>query len=180
MTAYSSPVPASAVGCAETRIIRGTSACEIPVGSEQSAVTIVKIMTATNARTFVTGKFITSSTKWRHKISRSPRHALLLIAGLVISFAGDGSAQERSIRVRNFDALLAVHSDGSLDVTEQITIGFTGHWNGINRDLSLHHNTAQGRATRLDVTFGYITDASGRRLQVEEQNLNNGWTHRLH
>ncbi|HEY8852714.1 MAG TPA: DUF2207 domain-containing protein, partial [Gemmatimonadaceae bacterium] len=73
-----------------------------------------------------------------------------------------------------------MHSDGSLDVTEQLTIGFAGTWNGINRDLSLHHNTAQGRATKLDITVGYITDAEGRRLQVEEQSLDNGWTHRLH
>ena len=72
-----------------------------------------------------------------------------------------------------------MHSDGSLDVTEQITIGFTGQWNGINRDLSLRHNTAQGRATKLDLTVGYITDETGQRLRVEESSADNGWTHRL-
>jgi hypothetical protein len=108
------------------------------------------------------------------------RRALLLVGAFALSLGNNAGAQDRSIRIRNFDALLAVHSDGSLDVTEQITIGFTGQWNGINRDISLHHNTAQGRATKLDITVGYITDATGERLRVEEQNQDNGWTRRLH
>ncbi|HZD86287.1 MAG TPA: DUF2207 domain-containing protein, partial [Gemmatimonadaceae bacterium] len=111
---------------------------------------------------------------------RTRGRALLLIGALAFSLGGDASAQARSIRVRNFDALLTVHTDGSLDVTEQITVGFTGQWNGINRDLSLRHNTAQGRATKLDVTIGYVTDETGQRLQVEEQSQDNGSTRRLH
>src|SRR5882672_414627 len=111
---------------------------------------------------------------------RTRGRALLLIGALAFSLGVDASAQVRSIRVRNFDALLTVHTDGSLDVTEQITVGFTGQWNGINRDLSLRHNTAQGRATRLDVTIGYVTDETGQRLRVEEQSQDNGSTRRLH
>jgi hypothetical protein len=104
----------------------------------------------------------------------------LLVGALAFSLGVDASAQGRSIRVRNFDALLTVHSDGSLDVTEQITIAFTGQWNGINRDISLQHNTAQGRATKLDVTIGYVTDETGQRLRLEEQRADNGRTRRLH
>jgi hypothetical protein len=111
---------------------------------------------------------------------RTSRRAFLLIGALAFSLGVDASAQARSIRIRNFDALLTVHSDGSLDVTEQITIGFAGQWNGINRDLSLQHNTAQGRATKLDVTIGYVTDETGQRLRVEEQSEDNGRTRRLH
>jgi len=111
---------------------------------------------------------------------RTRGRALLLIGAFVFSLGVEASGQSRSIRIRRFDALLSVHSDGSLDVTEQITIGFTGQWNGINRDLSLQHNTAQGRATRLDVTVGYVTDENGQRLRVEEQRADNGRTRRLH
>ena len=111
---------------------------------------------------------------------RTRGRALLLIGALAFSLGIDASAQARSIRVRNFDALLTVHPDGSLEVTEQITVGFTGQWNGINRDLSLRHNTAQGRATKLDVTIGYVTDETGQRLRVEEQSQDNGSTRRLH
>jgi len=110
---------------------------------------------------------------------RTGHRALLLICALAVSLAHGASAQSRTIRIRNFNALLAVHPDGSLDVTEQLNIGFTGQWNGIVRDLSLHHNTAQGRATKLDVTIGYITDANGRRLQVDEEKKDNGWTRGL-
>ena len=42
----------------------------------------------------------------------------------------------------------------------------------------LRHNTAQGRATKLDVTIGYITDATGQRLHVDEESKN-GWTRAL-
>ncbi|MGZ3333436.1 MAG: DUF2207 domain-containing protein, partial [Gemmatimonadaceae bacterium] len=110
---------------------------------------------------------------------RARGRALLLIGAFVFSLGVDASAQGRSIRIRKFDALLTVHSDGSLDVTEQITIGFTGQWNGINRDLSLQHKTAQDRATKLDVTIGYVTDETGQRLRVEEQRADNGRTRRL-
>jgi hypothetical protein len=92
---------------------------------------------------------------------------------------GDASAQGRSLRMRNFDALLTVYPNGSLDVTEQLTVEFTGQWNGIVRDLSLQHNTAQGRATKLDITLGYITDAAGQRLHVDEERKDNGRTRSL-
>jgi predicted membrane protein DUF2207 len=110
---------------------------------------------------------------------RARGRALLLLGAFVFAFGVEASAQTRSIRIRKFDALLAVHTDGSLDVTEQITIGFTGQWNGINRDLSLQHNTAQGRATKLQVTMGYVTDETGQPLRVEEQRADNGRTRRL-
>jgi uncharacterized membrane protein YgcG len=111
---------------------------------------------------------------------RTRGRGLLLVGALAFSLGVKAGAQTRTIRVRNFDALLTVHSDGSLDVTEQITIAFTGQWNGINRDLSLQHTTAQGRATKLDVTIGYVTDETGQRLRVEEQRADNGRTRRLH
>ena len=89
-------------------------------------------------------------------------------------------AQDRDIRIRLFDALLTVNPDGTLDVVEKLTIRFTGSWNGVNRDLSLKHNTAQGRATRLDVVDGPITDATGQPLVVEHESLHGGQTHRYH
>ncbi len=110
---------------------------------------------------------------------RTSCRALLLIGALALSLASDASAQSRSIRIRDFDALLTVHSDGSLDVTEKLTVGFTGKWNGIVRDLSLHHNTGQGRATMLDVDVVSITDARGQPLRVETESKENGWARGL-
>ncbi|MFL5510676.1 MAG: DUF2207 domain-containing protein [Gemmatimonadaceae bacterium] len=82
--------------------------------------------------------------------------------------------------MRDFASLLTVRSDGTMDVVEQLTIHFTGKWNGINRDLRLHHNTAQGRPTKLDVDDGAITDASGRPLVYEIKSMDGGWTRRYH
>ncbi|HJQ10294.1 MAG TPA: DUF2207 domain-containing protein [Gemmatimonadaceae bacterium] len=98
----------------------------------------------------------------------------------VLAGAAMAQDQPRDIRIRDFAALLTVRSDGNVDVVEQLTIRFTGAWNGLNRDLSLHHNTAQGRAVKLDVEDGPITDASGRPLVVEHQTQDGGWTRRYH
>lgn len=89
-----------------------------------------------------------------------------LCAGLLASQAG---AQERSIRLTEFDAVYEVGSDGVLDVTERLTVAFTGRWNGIVRELPLRHNTAQGRAVRLDLDMGQVTDAVGTPLLVERE-----------
>jgi len=87
--------------------------------------------------------------------------ALLLAPGL--------GAQERSLRIAEFDAVLEVGSDGMLDVTEKITVEFRGQWNGVRRELLLRHRTAQGRSVKLDVDVGDITDSDGRPLRVERE-----------
>ncbi|MDQ3673510.1 MAG: DUF2207 domain-containing protein, partial [Gemmatimonadota bacterium] len=103
----------------------------------------------------------------------------LLFATLVVSLGNEASAQDRFIRIRDFGARLIVNADGSLDVTEHLIIGFSGQWNGIVRDLSLRHNTAQGRAERLDVDVISITDGAGQPLRVEEERRESGWTRSL-
>ena len=111
--------------------------------------------------------------------ARSTWRAFVVLPLLVLTLADFATAQGHSIRIRYYDAILTVHPDGSLNVTEQLTIGFAGQWNGIVRDLSLQHNTAQGRRTKLDVTIGYITDENGERLRVEESGKDNGRTRSL-
>lgn len=89
---------------------------------------------------------------------------VLTVAGL---FASGLGAQERSLRVVEFDAILEVGSDGMLDVTEKLTVEFKGQWNGIRRELLRRHHTAQGRRVKLDVDVGDITDAAGQPFKVE-------------
>jgi uncharacterized membrane protein YgcG len=72
-----------------------------------------------------------------------------------------------------------VHSDGSLDVLEQITLRFTGSWQGIVRDLSLHHENAQGREMKLEVSGISAKDMSGQALVVVQESKNRGWTRGL-
>ena len=109
---------------------------------------------------------------------RALSRALSIVAALVVALNPAGG-QDRSIRLRNFDADLVVHADGSLDVIERITVGFAGTWNGIVRDLSLHHNTGQGRPAKLDLDIIGVTDRSGAPLRVEQTTEDGGWTRRL-
>jgi uncharacterized membrane protein YgcG len=69
-----------------------------------------------------------------------------------------------------------VHPDGTLDVAEKLTIHFTGHWNGIVRDISLHHNTAQGRPTKLQMHIVGIADTTGDSPRVDGTTKDRGWT----
>lgn len=108
------------------------------------------------------------------------QRVLRLAALLLCALSSWASAQARDIRIRDYGALLTVHSDGTVDVVEQLTIHFTGEWHGLNRDLSLRHNTGQGRRVKLDVEDGAITDAAGNPLEVDHQSLDAGWTRRYH
>lgn len=110
---------------------------------------------------------------------RRSRRALCLIAALGLSPADAADAQQRTIRIRDFGARLIVGTDGSLDATEHLIIRFNGEWNGIVRDLSLHHSTGQGRRDKLDVSIISITDGAGQPLRVEEEYEDNGWTRSL-
>ncbi len=107
------------------------------------------------------------------------RRTFILAVALALAATTDARAQTRSLRIRDFDALLTVHNDGTLDVVETITFGFTGQWNGIVRDLSLEHNTAQGRKTKLDVDMIGVSDAGGSPLRMEQEKKDNGWTRGL-
>jgi uncharacterized membrane protein YgcG len=110
------------------------------------------------------------------------RRVLLLAGALALALGNNARAQGRSIRIRDFDAIIVVHTDGSLTVAENLTIGFTGKWNGIVRDLSLRHNTAQGRAERLDIGRIDVIGGNGAKpgpLRVEESYKDDGWTRSL-
>ena len=108
------------------------------------------------------------------------RRAFVITLLCLTAITRAASAQAREIRVHNFDALLTVHSDGTTDVVERLTIRFTGEWHGLNRDLSLRHKTAQERPVKLDVVDGAITDDNGRPLVVDYDRLDAGWTRRYH
>ncbi|HLL81880.1 MAG TPA: DUF2207 domain-containing protein [Longimicrobium sp.] len=105
--------------------------------------------------------------------------SLLTLGVVLLALAAPLHAQERSIRIRDFDALLTVGRDGGVDVTERLTIGFTGQWKGLNRDLLLRHVSGQGRKEVLDLEVTSVTDGDGKPMNVEMEDLGDGWTKRL-
>jgi hypothetical protein len=70
------------------------------------------------------------------------------------------------MRIRDWDEVLTVNTDGSLDVIERLSIKFTGRWSRIQRDISLRPTTAGGRPP-LDIRRISVTDADGQPLRVE-------------
>ena len=82
---------------------------------------------------------------------------------------------QRTLVIESFDAELRVESTGDVQVTETIRPRFQGSWNGIYRNLSLDHQTAQGRRERLDVELISITDQAGEPLRYEASN-DGRWT----
>lgn len=108
------------------------------------------------------------------------RRALLLIGALLLALATPAGAQssDSTIAIQSYDALLRVEPEGVVDVTETIRFAFTGKWNGILRDLSLQHNTAEGRREKLRVDVVSVTDDQGRALRMEPETPDS-WTRRL-
>jgi hypothetical protein len=109
---------------------------------------------------------------------RTIRQALL-IGALTLSLSSVGSAQDGPNRIRNFDAVLTVHADGSLDVTEELTIRLAGESNEIVRDFSLRDDGARKGSTKLDVRILAVTDEDGQPLRTEEASAEGGWARRL-
>ncbi len=78
-----------------------------------------------------------------------------------------GLAAQRTLVLERYDVDLVVRADGDVEVTETLRPRFQGSWNGIYRVLSLAHQTADGRAERLDVDVTGVTDEGGRELRYE-------------
>jgi len=92
---------------------------------------------------------------------------LLIVAGLLTALPCTLAGQ-RSLVLERFDAELRVNLDGSLGVTETLRPRFTGSWQGIYRDLSLEHRTAEDWRERLDVELLSITDEDGQPLEFQD------------
>jgi len=95
--------------------------------------------------------------------------AEMLLAGSVPVLTSPLAAQ-RTLVIERFEAELRVEADGDVQVTETIRPRFTGSWNGIYRDLSLEHRTAEGGRERLDVDLTGVTDEAGKPLRNEATN----------
>lgn len=77
-------------------------------------------------------------------------------------------AAQRSLAIRQFDATILVNKDGTIDVTETITVHFTGSWNGIYRTIPVEYRTPQGFNWTLRLDFlGATAGPEARALKVE-------------
>jgi hypothetical protein len=108
-----------------------------------------------------------------------PRLRFLFIGALVLSLSNVASAQDGPNRIRNFDAVLTVRADGSLDVIEELTVLLAGQSDEIVRDLSLRDDGARKGSKKLDVRILAVTDEDGQPLRTEDASTDGGWARRL-
>jgi len=101
------------------------------------------------------------------------RRTLAVLATLLVA-ALPAAAQGRSITLRDYTVDVVVNRDGTADVTEVITARFDGTWNGIFRDISLKHETGQGRKARLHIDDVRVTDAQGQPLEFWKEKGEHG------
>jgi len=95
-------------------------------------------------------------------------------AGRVVAAALLGSlllaatpAVARSITIERFDAHIAVESDASVTVTEEIRFRFDGEWNGIIRSIPVEYRTPNGFNYSLLLGLLSVTDDRGNVLERE-------------
>lgn len=91
----------------------------------------------------------------------------LSFLGAVVAAATPAGAQARHLVLERFDAAIRVQPDGTVDVTEAITVRFVGSWNGIYRTIPVEYRTPQGFNWTLGLELVGATDDAGTALRVE-------------
>ncbi len=94
-------------------------------------------------------------------------HVSAAIAVFVTLLTGSVAAQERSWRIADFHATVAISADGESLLTERITGSFIGHWNGIYRYIPIDYPGAHGSNYTLFLKVTGITDGEGHALKYE-------------
>lgn len=93
------------------------------------------------------------------------RLALLLLLFLLPS-AGEA---QRSLAIKRFEAGVVVNQDGTVDVTETITVEFRGSWNGLYRTVPVRYRNPQGFSWTLRLEDAAAVEAgTGAALRVEQ------------
>jgi uncharacterized membrane protein len=94
-------------------------------------------------------------------------HARRITAVLLAMLAFALPAVAREMRIQNFESLVTVNPNGTLDVSETITANFTGEWHGIYRTIPIEYSTNAGLNYTLFLSDILATDDSGNRLKIE-------------
>ena len=93
--------------------------------------------------------------------------ALLLCGLQVLAVAPPGIAQGRTLEITSFHSDISVLPDGSLDVTERISVRFSGSWNGIFRAIPVEYRTDYGANYTLRIAVQSVRDDLGTDLRLE-------------
>ncbi|CAN5661170.1 DUF2207 domain-containing protein [soil metagenome] len=92
----------------------------------------------------------------------------LLICACV--FGTPVAAAERRIEFRELVSSIVVLRDGSIRVTERLTVHFEGEWNGVYRTIPVEYLTNQQLRYRLRLDVVSVTDDAGTELRHDVAN----------
>jgi len=81
-------------------------------------------------------------------------------------------ASARSWRVADFRDTIGVAKDGSIIVTERISLVFVGEWHGIHRTIPVEYPGPRGTNYSLFLQVTAVTDGSGNKLKYESHTSN--------
>jgi uncharacterized membrane protein len=98
--------------------------------------------------------------------------ALFLI--VLTMTAGVQAVAQRSWRISDFQSNIAVMQDGTMMVTEHISLVFLGEWHGIHRTLPLEYPGPHGTNYTLFLKVHSVTDESGTALKYDSS-VKNGY-----
>ena len=89
---------------------------------------------------------------------------LLLGAVLLLNAA---PAHAKAWRISDFKDSISVNADGSVLVSEKITLVFEGEWHGIHRTIPVEYPGPQGSNYTLFLKVQSVTDDAGNKLKYE-------------
>jgi uncharacterized membrane protein len=92
--------------------------------------------------------------------------AIVCALFFLLLFVLPASAQH-SWRVSNFDTNIAVMNNGTMLVTEHISLVFIGEWHGIHRTLPIQYPGPHGTNYTLFLNVRSVTDGSGHSLKYD-------------
>jgi hypothetical protein len=90
---------------------------------------------------------------------------ILAIAAIVLAFASPLAA--KSWRITDFQDTIAVNPDGSVVVTEHITLTFVGEWHGIHRIVPVEYPGPNRTNYELFIDITSVTDGVGGKLKYD-------------
>src|SRR5690242_903743 len=85
----------------------------------------------------------------------------------LLLFVSSVPALARSWRIADFHSTVAIDDHGGTSVTEQISLVFIGHWNGIYRTIPVEYPGPRGTNYTLLLTVQSVTDDQGHALKYE-------------
>ncbi|HKV49482.1 MAG TPA: DUF2207 domain-containing protein [Candidatus Acidoferrales bacterium] len=100
-----------------------------------------------------------------------PHLSLRVLALAAASFLLAAAAPARTLTIQNFVEHVDIAKNGTIDVTENIEVHFTGAWNGIYRKIPVKYTTPAGFGYTLFLQPISVTDDAGRALKYQQNDV---------